>query len=496
MAISRIAERCTKSLINIEDPEYSMLIGTYMFAPLALEIATSGIALLAMTVVVGSRLRLSGSPVNRNFQPRIQEILMIKTIELQPGITLRCFPDDRFHQGCLSFQLVRPMLEREAAANALIPAVLLRGTEKHPDLRAITLRLDELYGASVGTLVRRVGDYQTTGLYCGFIEDRFALPGDRVLEPMVKFLGSLLLEPVTRDGAFSGSFVESEKRNLIATIESELNDKQTYAMNQLLKRMCAADSFGIPRLGDVQSVAAIDPGTLYSHYRKILRESRVDIFYVGSAAPETVAGMLRPVLARIDRNYVNLPGQTDFRYGGGEDLTETMDVAQGKLCLGYVTPITNRTEDFAVMQVMNTVFGGGMTSKLFMNVREKLSLCYSVGSGYYGAKGIVTVSAGIDFDKEQQTREEIQRQLDAVCRGEVTEEELNAAKEALLSSLRGTYDSPEAIEGYFATTVLSGAARTPESHIEAIRAVTAEQVAGAARTLTLHTTFFLKGVSE
>ena len=421
---------------------------------------------------------------------------MIKTIQLSPGVTLRCFPDDRFHQSCLSFQLVRPMDREEAASNALIPAVLLRGCEKNPNLRTITERLDELYGASVGTLVRRVGDYQTTGLYCGFIEDRFALPGDRVLEPMVDFLGQLLLEPVTADGVFDPDFVESEKRNLIATIESELNDKQAYAMNQLMKQMCSADSFGIPRLGDVQSVGIIDPKALYAHYQKMLRQSRIDIFYVGSAAPEAVAGLLGTVIARIDRNYVNLPDQSDFRDGGGSDLTEAMDVTQGKLCLGYVTPITNRSEDFAVMQVMNAVFGGGMTSKLFMNVREKLSLCYSVGSGYYGAKGIVTVYAGIDFDCEQQTREEIARQLDAVCRGDITAEELNAAKEALLSSLRGTHDSPGAIEGYYATAALSGSGRTPDSHMAAIRAVTAEQVAAAARTLKLHTTYFLKGVSE
>ena len=112
---------------------------------------------------------------------------MTKTIELLPGVTLRCHPDTRFKQGCLSFSVIRPMCAEEAALNALIPAVLLRGTKKYPDLRAITLKLDDLYGASIGTQVRRVGDYQTMGLYCGFLEDRFALPGDRILAPMVDF---------------------------------------------------------------------------------------------------------------------------------------------------------------------------------------------------------------------------------------------------------------------------------------------------------------------
>ena len=132
---------------------------------------------------------------------------MIETISLENNVTLRCCRDTRFKQGCLSFQLVRPMAAGESAKNALIPSVLLRGTKTHPDLRSITARLDELYGAAVSPLVRRVGDYQTTGLFCGFMDDRFALPGDKVLEPMVAFLEELLLDPVMEGEGFLSAFV-------------------------------------------------------------------------------------------------------------------------------------------------------------------------------------------------------------------------------------------------------------------------------------------------
>ena len=421
---------------------------------------------------------------------------MITTTELLPGVTLRCYPDTRFKQGALSFQIIRPMCRQEVALNALIPTVLLRGTVRHPDLRSITLRLDDLYGAAVGATVRRVGDYQTTGLTCGFIEDRFALPGDRVLEPMLDFLRELLLEPVVEEGGFDRDFVESEKKNLISTIESELNDKRAYAMNRMLRVMCKADSYGVPRLGTVEDVAAITPVDAYNHYRSILETSRIDIFYVGSAPAETVAALLMPIFKEIRRDYQPLTGQTAFCDAGGEDIVEKLDVAQGKLCMGYVTPITNRDPRFAAMQVANTIFGAGMTSKLFMNVREKLSLCYSIGSSYYGAKGLVTLSAGIDFAKEQLTREEIARQLEALRSGDITEEELCSAKEALLSSLRSTHDAPGSIEGYYATSALSGLNMTPEQYMQAIEAVTAQQAADAAKELRLHTTYFLKGVTE
>ena len=420
---------------------------------------------------------------------------MIETLTLLPGITLRCFRDTRFKQGCLSFQLVRPMDREEAAGNALIPAVLLRGTSRCRDLRAITEHLDTLYGAAVSPLVRRVGDYQTVGLYCAFMDDRFALPGDRVLAPMMDFLEELLLDTLTENGAFLPDVVESEKKNLITTIESDLNDKRTYAMTRLLKNMCSADTFGLPRLGEKAQVAAIDHRELYDHYRRILAESEIQIFYVGSAEADTVAGLLRPLAERLGERYVNLPEQTPLQESPESHTAETMDVTQGKLCLGFTTPITNRSPEFAAMQLLNSVFGAGMTSKLFMNVREKLSLCYSVGSGYYGTKGIVTVSAGIDFDKEQQTRDEILGQLAACQAGDISPEELNAAKAAILSSLRATHDSPGAIEGYYATAALSGLGLSPDAYMAAVEAVTLADVVSAANTLKLHSSFFLKGVT-
>ena len=421
---------------------------------------------------------------------------MIETLTLSPGVTLRCCRDSRFKQGCLSLQLVQPMQANTAAMNALLPSVLLRGTRRCPDLRSITEHLDELYGAAVSPLVRRIGDYQTTGLFCGFMDDRFALPGDRVLEPMISFLEELLLDSPLEDDGFLPAFVESEKKNLISTIESERNDKRVYAMNQLLRTMCKNDTFGLPRLGSPEEVAAIDPKALLQHYRRILKVSPMEIFYVGSAQPETVAALLRPMLAKLSRDVIPMAPQTGFQSCEGSHLVQTMDVSQGKLCMGFTTPITNRSPEFPAMQLMNTILGAGMTSKLFVNVREKMSLCYSIGSGYYGSKGIVTISAGIDFDKEALVKEEVLRQLDACREGNITAAELNAAREALVNSLRSTNDSPGAIEGFYATAALSGLKMTPEEYVDNLWDVTLEDVVAAARQLTLHSTYFLKGGSQ
>lgn len=421
---------------------------------------------------------------------------MITTTELIPGVTLRCFSDTRFKQGCMSLQIVRPMCRQEAAVNALLPAVLLRGTEKSPDLRSITLRLDDLYGASVGALVRRIGDYQTTGLSCGFMEDAYALKGDAILTPMAAFLEELLTQPVMEDGGFSKDYVESEKRNLISAIDSQRNDKRIYAAGQMMALMCQGDSFGIPRLGYREDVAAIDHKSAYRHYQRILRESPIHLFYVGSACAQQVAGLLKPMFLKLPRAYQPLPPQTAFHPCPPQERTEAMEVTQGKLCMGFVTPITLRDPRFAAMQMCNTIFGGSMTNKLFMVIREKMSLCYDIGSGYHGSKGIVSVSAGIDSAMEQTVRQEVVNQLRACQQGQITPQELEGARQTLLCQLRQTHDSPGNIENYYATAALSGLPMTPEQYMQAVEAVSVEEIVEAANTLTLHTVYFLKGVQQ
>lgn len=419
---------------------------------------------------------------------------MIQTIQLCPGVTLRCRRDTRFKQGCLSFQFLRWMDDREAHLNALLPSVMLRATVPHPDLRAICQHLDNLYGAGMGPLVRRVGDYQTVGFYANFMDDRFALEGESVIRGVVDFLEEVLTQSPLENGGFLPELVESEKKNLISAIESAVNNKSAYVRENLILSMCAPDSYGVPRLGRKENVAAIQPRALYEHYLKIRRESPLEIFYVGSADAETIGQMLLPLLGRWQRQILPLPQQRDLCPGKPAEEVRQMDVSQGKLCLGFTTQITNRSGQFPAMQVLCALFGQGMTSKLFRNVREALSLCYSISSGYTGSKGIVTVSAGIDFDKEPQVRREIFRQLELCRTGEISQEELHCAREAVRSSLRSVHDSPGSIEGYYFQSALAKPALDYDAYLRELDRVTPEQLVAAANTLQYHSSWFLKGV--
>lgn len=421
---------------------------------------------------------------------------MIEEITLGAGIILRCCRDDRFKQGCLSLQFVRPMDAREAAMNALLPAVLLRGTEKSPDLRSITLRLDEMYGASMGALVRRAGDYQTSGLFCGFMEDKYALDGDRVFAPVVEFLKEVLFCPRLENGVFPETVVESEKKNLIATIESRMNDKRTYAFDKLITHMCREDSFGVPRLGHKEDVAAVTAAGLYRHYENLLKTARVELFYVGSETGEAVAEKLSGLFGDCPRQVGALLPQTAFTEAPGGTHEEEMAVSQGKLAMGFTTPITLRSPQFAAMQLCNGIFGGGMTSKLFTKIREEMSLCYDIGSSYYSSKGILIVSAGIDSPMRETVEQQVLSQLEKICRGEISGQEMESARQMLLSALQAVHDTPGNIEGYYAVQALTGLQMSRQQYIEAVTSCTVQDVAEAAKTIQKHTVFFLKGVAQ
>ena len=422
---------------------------------------------------------------------------MIQTIQLTPGVILRHYPDKRFKTAVLSVQFQWPLCREEAALNALLSAVLLRGTVKNPDMRSITARLDELYGAHISPLMRRIGDIQTIGLFLSCLEDRFALPGDRVLAPSLELLREILLEPKLVNGIFDPEFVESEKKNLIADIESELNDKRSYATVQMLRSMCAGDSFALSLRGEKADVEAITAQSLYDHYQKVLHTSPVELFFVGSAEAEQVAEYLMPLAQAIAVEPMVLPAQTALKLTAEpREFSETMDVNQGKLSMGFTTPITNQHEDFAAMQVFNALYGAGMTSKLFMNVREKLSLCYYAGSGYYGSKGIVTVSSGIDERNYETAKAEILHQLALTAAGEITEAELSAAKQGIISGLRSVPDAPGALENFYGTASITGMRYDLPGYIEAVSAVTADDVARCAASVRLHTVFFLKGEAK
>ena len=414
--------------------------------------------------------------------------------ELFSGVYLNYVHAEKFKTGLLSAQLIAPLDASGAALSALLPAVLRRGTAEHPDMRSLSRALDLLYGASLSFSVRKKGENRCCGFIAGFIDDKLAPGGARLLEAVAQLLGEVLLRPATDAGVFRGDYVDGEKDNLIDAIRSILDDKRDYADKRLIEEMCRGERYGVPRLGTEEAVAAIDRASLWDYYQNALTADRVELFYCGSAEQARVEDALRRGLAGLPRGERVAPVPTS-RVGAPAQpryLSETMDVTQGKLSMGWRAA----TDDQHAMMLANLVFGGYSNSKLFLNVREKLSLCYYASSGYHRSKGIVTVSSGVEFADYQRAHDEILAQLDRVRRGELEPWELEGAKGVLMSAVRSREDSQTRMEENVLGQAATGLWESEDELLGALAAVTPERVAAAAQSMALDTVYFLKGAGD
>ena len=413
--------------------------------------------------------------------------------ELAAGVTLLAVQTEKFKSGCFSFNLMRPHTKAAAPLDALLPSVLLRGSERWPDMRAISMRLDELYGATLGTLVRLRGETKLTGFYADFIEEAFLPAGEAVFAPMVEFFRDILFHPALENGLLNARYVESEKQNLIHAIESAQNDKRVYAAMRMRRIMCEGEAASIPRLGYAEDVAAITPEALTAHWRTVLRTAPIMLFYAGRRTPQEAAALFRPLFDGLERDPVSPPPTVVRRSAETvREVTESMDVTQGKLVIGMRTGITASDPDYPALVLLNSVYGSGVTSKLFVNVREKRSLCYYASSAVEKFKGLMIVSSGISFDQYETARDAILAELDACRRGEITPEELESARRSLISAVRAGLDTPAALDDWYIGMSIEPC-DDPETMLQKLPALTVGDVVRAARRITTDTIYFLKG---
>ena len=419
---------------------------------------------------------------------------------LASGVELVVTQTNQFKTGLLSVTLAVPLRKETATANALIPDVLYRGSRNHPNIESLCAATDDLYGASLGPVVRQRGESQCISFLCSFIDDRYALDGMAVLEPAAELMGEVLLDPVTEGGVFRADYVSSEGANLADRIRARINDKRGWSIFRLTQEMCAGEPYALDKLGDADEALALSPGQLWERYQTLLAQAQVIFYYGGSASPERVesavrrafAPLIRDRCAQYDCNVVPEP------VGTVREVTEHMDVTQGKLALGFRTGgITNRSGEYPTLLVCNALYGGTAHSKLFMNVREKMSLCYFASSMLDKLKGLMVVSSGVEFSDFGRAREEILAQLDAGRGGQFTEEELNAAVRAVVNGLVSRRDSQGQLEDEGLTSLLTtGGTSRDEELIRAVEQVTADEVASVAKKIRLDTVYYLTGKKE
>lgn len=400
---------------------------------------------------------------------------------------------DRFKTGRISVSMALPMDEK-MAANSLLIYLLKRSCREYPDFSLLNGKLDELYGASLSASVSKSGEAQVLTLSLTCLDDRFALTEESIVEQCAGLLASMIFSPNCKNGSFGEDNLAAEKRLLVQRIEEELNDKRTYAFNRCISYMCQNEAYGKDKYGTIEEIENVKMADVYDAWKNLLSTAVFQITVVGSANADDIADIFAKCFEKIERNPVR--PETVFRQRGGHfnRYEEKFPVNQGKLVIGFRAGMHNSRDNLAAVTVMNDIFGMGTYSKLFMNVREKLSLAYYCWSRLIASKGLVLVEGGIDTDKEKKVSAEILSQLSDLRNGKTDPEVLDSSKRSLKE--RHTFTTPEGICAWYASQVLEEEILTPESINEEIAKVTMEQVCEAAKKLSIDTIFMLSAEEE
>ncbi len=419
---------------------------------------------------------------------------MIKKINLNDGININVIETSKFKSNVIAYYIVRPLNKDEVTKNTLLPVVLRRATEKYGNNLLINRRLEELYGAKLGVGVLIRGNKQIIRIAVEFVDNKY-IQDDKYIEEVLDILDQVVYNPKIENKAFDQDIIRKEKRNLKQRIESKINDKREYALESGIAIMCEGDSFSIPALGYIEDVDKIDEKNLYEHYKNILETSEIQIFYTGNENKEIETYFEnKNYLGR--KNILKVERENLLEYKDEiQEIREEMDINQGKLVMGYKTNIPYEDQLYTALVVGNVIFGGGPNSKLFLNVREKESLAYSISSRVYKYKSLIILDAGIEFDKFEATKEIIGEELDKMKLGDFSDKEIEIAKKAIISSYNSVDDNIGSITEMEFDNIISKDDRTVADKIKSIESVKKEEIIEAMKTVELDTIYFLENTS-
>lgn len=417
-------------------------------------------------------------------------------LEIADGIRVCNYKTNRFKTGRISFNIAIPLGE-DASSYAILPYILSRSCSIYTDFSELNVRLAELYGATVTGSVSKLGETQIVRISMSMIDDRFALEDESIFEKCCELICELIFNPNVENGVFSSEEVKREKRFLLERIESEKNDKRVYALRRCEEIMCEKEAYGLNCYGNSKDVEALTPQLIYDAWKNLLERGVIQVNVVGDCDEEVVSQLINKKLEKINRHDIyNLETEIVEKASDVKKVEERLPINQGKLVMGYRVGAKNQDEDFIAMRVMVDLFGGAPYSKLFMNVREKMSLCYYCSSRLFRQKGVMMVQSGIEEENKEKAIKEIGNQLKMMQDGEFTQDELNSSVAGLTDTLFRVSDTPEDVDAWACLQIVEKEFQTPQVIAQEIKDVTADQVKQVAKKITLDTIYMLSKIEE
>lgn len=411
--------------------------------------------------------------------------------ELSKGVSLLTIHDGKFKSNAITVRFLTGFNRRDAAALALIPAVISSCCEKYPTGKEFSQRLSALYGTSVSGSSDQKGDIYEIAFSVDYLDDSFALNGEDISAQACGLLNDCIFSPAIENGGFAKTEFEMRRNDLLDAIDGEINDKISYALNLAYETVYHGEPSAEKYYGTREDVEKITPREAYEVYKRLLETAKVEISFCGCGDYKRLApfferfadGKIRENPAYISYSRCK---QTPAR------VEKLMNVAQANLVLAFKPQI----HDIYTAQVMSMIYGGAPFSKLFANVREKLSLCYFCSAMYSEPKGTMFVVSAVEEKNIALAEKEIVNQLSLVADGDFSDDDIASAKLALTSRMKAVGDRVFSLDGWYNLCLKRGEIISPQEYSRRLNNVKREDIAALARDMKLDTVFVLKNGGE
>lgn len=388
---------------------------------------------------------------------------------------------NKFKTNLCSVFLTLPLKKDIVTTNSLLVSVLRRGFDKLKTQEEISKKLEEMYGAGFNCGVDKIGNYHVLKFYIETIDNQYTLEKENLLQEGIDLLLGIIFNPLIENGGFKKEYVKQEKENLKKILLARKDNKALYANERCIEEMFEGEPYSIYKYGNIEDIDKIDAKKLYEHYKKIINECRIDLFIIG----ESIENIKVP---DIKGKKVQSLDITHIPHEKIKIVKENLDVTQGKLIIGLNTPI----EDKAAISIYNAILGGGANSKLFQNVREKASLAYSASSSYIRRQNAIIIKTGIEIENYEKTLNIVKEQLKEMQKGNISDEEFNAAKKLAIASVDLIPESEEDMIAFYFDQRLFDENLTVQDYLNKLGNVTKEQVIEIAKKVSIDTIYFLK----
>lgn len=415
---------------------------------------------------------------------------IINRRKIADGVYFSSITDKRYKKNLISVAFSTQLSEETATENVIVPLLLTKCNSKFPSYKAFNNKMSRLYASGIGGTTGRQYDLQTISFGAYYLDDVYALAGEKMTEIMTDILIDCLTSPVTENGVFTAKFIELEKKTAIDNIETAINDKRSYAIERAMKTICKGEPASVCSYGTVEKAKLITPDSAYKAYRRMLETMPCEIICTGCSDFDGVAEKFAAAFEKAGRHDIEnttialSPVKTQT-----EEVTERLTVNQSKLVLGF----KSHSDDDAALVLLQKIFGGTTSSKLFQNVREKMSLCYYCSAARNDLKGIMLVNSGVENENIEKTKEAVIDQLEEIKNGNFTDEDINFAEMAIKNDLKSVADSAGNVSNWYFDCIRKNDIVTPEEKLERYLGVSKERIIAAAKSMVLDSVYVLTG---